>query len=175
MFRQILITRLIEFEEKNLLILTLADMSYHTVTSLTSVTIFIYVIMLSLGSLLSLFSLLSLLSHLCLNQTLSIWLGIQFSQRYSQIKDWRPNIFLEYFALHDPETQGVQELILDLFKVHSWLTYRRKSVRFWWYFYAFHENGHEVLFKIRLQTPIKTILEAVLFMYLLANTNSARI
>ena len=77
--------------------------------------------------------------------------------------------FLIFLAWHDPETQGVQELILDLFKVHSWLTYGWRSVRFWWYFDTFHENGDEVVLKIRLQTPTKTILEAVLFMYLLTN------
>ena len=107
-----------------------------------------------------------------LYQTLSICLGIQFRQGYSQIKDWRPTIFSNFF---DPETQGVQELILDLFKVHSWLTYGWKSVPFWWRFYNFHENGDEVLLTIRLQTPTKTILGAVLFMYLLTNTNVARI
>ena len=52
-------------------------------------------------------------------QPLSIWLGIQFRQRY---------FFLVFLAWHDPETQGVQELILDLFKVHLLLTYGWKSV-----------------------------------------------
>ena len=77
-----------------------------------------------------------------LQQTLSIWLGIQFRQRYSQIKDWMPNIlFYIFLTWHDPEAQGVQELILDLFRVHSWLTYGWKSVQFWWYFHTCHENG----------------------------------
>ena len=110
-----------------------------------------------------------------IDQTLSIWLGIQFRQRHSQIKDWMPNIFFIFFAWHDPDTQGVQELILSLFKVHSWLTYGWRSVLFWWYFHTFHENGDGVLLKIRLKAPTKTILEAVLFMYLLTNTNNARI
>ena len=103
------------------------------------------------------------------------WLGIQFRQRYGQIKDRMPNIFWIFLAWHDPETPGVQELILSLFKVHSWLTYGWKSVRFWWYFHTFHENGDEVMLKIRLKTPTKIILEAVLFMYLLTNTNIAGI
>ena len=34
-----------------------------------------------------------------INQTLSIWLGIQFRQRYGQIKDRRLNIFLNIFGL----------------------------------------------------------------------------
>ena len=43
-------------------------------------------------------------------------------------------------------------------------------------FHTFHENGDEVLLKIRLQTPTKkTILVAILFMYLLTNTKIARI
>ena len=116
-----------------------------------------------------------LMFALTVDQTLSIWLGIQFRQRNSQIKDWRPNFFWICLAWHDPETQGVQELILDLFKVYSWLTYGWKSVRFWWYFHTFHKNGDEVLLKTRLQTPTKKILGAVLFMYLLTNTNIARI
>ena len=37
-----------------------------------------------------------------LYQTLSIWLGIQFRQRYSQIKDWRPSTFLNIFGLAWP-------------------------------------------------------------------------
>ena len=49
-----------------------------------------------------------------INQTLIIWLGIQFSQRNGQIKDGKPKK-----NWHDPETRGVQELILSLFKVHS--------------------------------------------------------
>ena len=106
-----------------------------------------------------------------LYHTLSIWLQTQFSQRYRQKKTESQTFFWLFLALHDPETQGVQELILSLFKVHSWLTYGWKSVRFWWYFHTFHENGEEVLLKIRLKTPTKTILEAVLFMYLLTNTN----
>ena len=36
-------------------------------------------------------------------------------------------------------------------------------------FILFMKNGDEVLLKIRLQTPTKTILGAVLFMYLLTN------
>ena len=83
-------------------------------------------------------------------------------------------LFFIFLAWHDPATQGVHELILDLFKVHSWLTDGWKSVRFWWYFHTFDENGDEVLLKIRLQTPIKTIFGAILFMYLLTNTNIAR-
>ena len=35
-------------------------------------------------------------------QTLSIQLGMQFRQRYSQIKDWRPNTFLNIFGLAWP-------------------------------------------------------------------------
>ena len=35
-------------------------------------------------------------------QTLSIWLGIQFRQRYSLIKDWRPTFFLNIFGLSWP-------------------------------------------------------------------------
>ena len=42
-------------------------------------------------------------------------------------------------------------------------------------FILFMKMEMEVLFKIRLQTPTKTILGAVLFMYLLTNTNIARI
>ena len=117
-----------------------------------------------------------LLKHgLYIYQTLSIWLGIQFRQRYGQIKYRRPKFVWIFLAWHDPETPGVQELILSLFKVHSWLTYGWKSVRFWWYLHTFHENGDGFLFKIRLKTPIKTILEAHLFMYLLTNTNIAGI
>ena len=110
-----------------------------------------------------------------LNHTLSIWLQTQFSQRYRQIKDRRPNFFGIFLAWHDRETRGVQELILSLFKVDSWLTYGLKSVRFWWYIHTFHENGDGFLLKIRLEKPIKTILEAHLFMYLLTNTNIAGI
>jgi len=107
-----------------------------------------------------------------LYQTLRICIQVQFSQRYGQIKDKRPIFFLKIFlALHDPETRGVQELILSLFKIPSWLTYGWKSVSFWWYFHTFHENEEEVLLKIRLKTQTKTILEAVLFMYVLTNTN----
>ena len=40
-------------------------------------------------------------------------------------------------------------------------------------FNTFDVNGDEVLLKIRLQTPTKTIMGAVLFMYLLTNTNIA--
>ena len=54
------------------------------------------------------------------DQTLSIWLGIQFRQRKGQIKD-RKYIFSP--ACYDSETQGNKELILRLFKVHSLLTY----------------------------------------------------
>ena len=110
-----------------------------------------------------------------INQTLSIWLWIQFRQRCSQIKDWRPNTFLNIFGLAwpwDPRDPGTYS---RFFKVHSWLTYGWKSVWFWWYFHTFHENGDEVLITIKLQTPTKTILGAVLFMYLLTNTNIARI
>ena len=42
------------------------------------------------------------------------------------------------------------------------------------YLYTFHETGDEVLFKTRLQTPTKNV-GAVLFTYLLTNTNIARI
>ena len=58
-----------------------------------------------------------------IHQTLSIWLGIQFRQRYGQIKDRRPNIFLNIFGLawpwdpRGPETYSkfVQNpLIIDL-------------------------------------------------------------
>ena len=69
-----------------------------------------------------------------------IWLGIQFRQRYSDIKDRKPNICWIFLAWHDPETQRVQELILSLFKVHSFLTYGWKSVEFWWYFDSFCEH-----------------------------------
>ena len=100
--------------------------------------------------------------------------ALQRIQRYSKIKYWRSNFFWIFLAWHEPETQGVQELILDFFKVHSWLTYGCKSVRFWWYFHTFHENADEVLLKIRLQTTTKTIFGAVFFMYLLTNTNIAR-
>ena len=67
-------------------------------------------------------------------QTLSILLGIQFRKPYGPIKDIKPFIFLFFLniflAWHDPETQGVQEPILSLFKVHSLLTYGWKSVIF---------------------------------------------
>ena len=42
-------------------------------------------------------------------------------------------------------------------------------------FYTFHENGDEILLKIRLQKLTKTIWGAIHFMYLLTNTNIARI
>ena len=88
-------------------------------------------------------------------QTLSIWLGIQFRQRYGQIKDTIPPFKKKIFlAFHDPETRGVQELILSLFEIRSWLTYGWKSVIFWWYFHTFHENGDGVLLKIRLKNTI---------------------
>ena len=103
-----------------------------------------------------------------INQTLSILLGIQFRQRYRQIKDRRPTFFLNIFGLADPETRGVQELILSLFKVHLWLTSGWKSVRFWWYSHTFHDNGDGVL----LKAPTKTVLEAILFKYLLTNRGS---
>ena len=110
------------------------------------------------------------------DQTLSIWLGLQFRQRYSQIKKTEGQTFFWIFlAWHAPETQGIQDVILDLLKVHSWLTYWWKSVQFWWYFHSFHENWDEVLLKIRLQTPTKTIGGAVLIIYLLTNTNIAKI
>ena len=86
------------------------------------------------------------------NQTLSILLGIQFMQCNGQIKDRKLTflvLFLIFLPWHDPQTKGVQELILSLFKVHSWLTYEWKSVRFWWYFHSFHENAEGVLLKIR--------------------------
>ena len=67
----------------------------------------------------------------------------------------------------DPETRGVQELIISLFKVHSWLIYGWKSVRFLWHFHTFHGNGDGVLVKIRHKTPN--------FMYLLTNRNIAGI
>ena len=105
------------------------------------------------------------------DQTLSNWLGIQFRQRYGPIKDRRPIFFWIFLACHDPETRGVQKLILSLFKIPSLLTYGWKSVRFWGYFHTFHENGEEVLLMIRLKTTTKTILEAVLFIYLLKNIN----
>ena len=37
----------------------------------------------------------------------------------------------------------------------------------------FYDNGDGVLLNTRLKTPTKTVLEAVLFMYILTNTNSA--
>ena len=40
--------------------------------------------------------------QLNLDQTLSIWLGIQFRQRYTQIKDRRPQFFLNIFGLAWP-------------------------------------------------------------------------
>ena len=55
------------------------------------------------------------------------------------------------------------------------LAYGWKNVRLWWYFHTFHENWDGVLLKIRLKTPTKIILEAVLFMYILTNTNIAGI
>ena len=43
-------------------------------------------------------------------------------------------------------------------------------------FILFYENGNEVLHKIRQKkTNKKTVLEPILFMYLLTNTNIARI
>ena len=54
-----------------------------------------------------------------LDRTLSIWLGIKFRQYYGPIKDRNPNIFLICLAWHDPETQGVQELVLSFLKIHS--------------------------------------------------------
>ena len=85
-------------------------------------------------------------------------------------------------AWHDPETKGVQELFYICSKSthESWLTYAWKSFLFWWYFHTFHgdevhEYGDEVLLKIMLQTTTKTILGAVLFIYLLTNTNISRI
>ena len=94
---------------------------------------------------------------------------------YQTLTEGQTFFFWLFLAWHDPKTQGVQELILGLFKVHSQLTYGWKSIRFWWYFHTFHENGDEVLLKFRLKTPTKTILGVVLFMYLLTNTKIARI
>ena len=109
----------------------------------------------------------SLSEYLVMNSVQAVLLSNK-RQKAKHLK----NIFLTWY---DPEIQGVQELILCLFKVHSWLTSGWKRVIFWWYFHTFHENGDRVLLKIRLKTPKKSILEAVLFMYLLTNTNIAGI
>ena len=56
------------------------------------------------------------------DQTLSIWLGVQLRQRYGHIAHRKPTKFLYIFDWQDPETKGLQELNLNWFKVHSWLT-----------------------------------------------------
>ena len=70
----------------------------------------------------------------------------------------------------DLETQTFQKLVKNLFKVHSWLTYRWKSAWFSWYFHTFHENAEGVIFNSRVPTTAKTICEVVLFKYVLTNT-----
>ena len=85
-----------------------------------------------------------------LNHTLSIWLQTQFSQRCRQIKTESQKNVWTFLARHDLETRGVLEHILSFFKVHPWLTYGWKSVRFWWYFHTFHENAEGVLLKFKL-------------------------
>ena len=74
-----------------------------------------------------------------------------------------------FLAWQEPEAKGFQEhvkkiqspLLLDL---------RIEVCYIWWYFLTFHENA-----EIRLLTPTQTILDGVLFMYALTNTNIVRI
>ena len=72
---------------------------------------------------------------------------VQSALRSNKTQKAKKRIFL---AWHDPETRGVQELFLSLFKIHSWSTYEWKSDQFWWYFRTFFENAEGVLLKIWL-------------------------
>ena len=79
----------------------------------------------------------ALIPLVLLDQTLSIWLGIQFRQHYCHIAQRKLKQLWIFLVLPDLETQGFWEFILNWFKAYSSLTMGLKTVGFWLYFHTF--------------------------------------
>ena len=109
------------------------------------------------------------------DDTLCIWLVIQFRQRYGHVAFRKPRKIGSFWVGRTLRPDAST----NLFSISSksspdWLVVGRLS-DFDDVYITFHQTEDGVLLKIRLWAQTQTILEGVLFRYALTNMNIARI
>ena len=80
------------------------------------------------------------MSILSISKSQYLVLGIQFRQCHGHIADRKHFFQIYIFAWKDPETQGLLELIINVFK----------ECQIWMIHTYLHKNAEGVMFKIRL-------------------------